>query len=62
LEKEAARFEMEIINASKKEGRQGIVPVPGAKDAVHVLEVRLESPLVALHRDLESFPEGFFNL
>jgi glycerol 3-phosphatase-1 len=39
LEKEAARFEMEIINASKKEGRPGIVPIPGAKEAVHVLEV-----------------------
>ena len=40
LEKEAARFEMEIINSSKKEGRQGIVLVPGAKEAVRVLEVR----------------------
>jgi len=44
LEKEAARFEMEIITASKKEGRQGIVPVPGAREAVHVLEVRAEPP------------------
>jgi len=44
LEKEAARFELEIINASKKEGRQGIVPIPGAKEAIHVLEVRSGTP------------------
>lgn len=48
LEKEAARFEMEIINASKKEGRQGIVPVPGAKEAVRALEVRAE-PVSVFH-------------
>ena len=62
LEKEAARFEMEIINASKKEGRQGIIPVPGAKEAVHALEVRAEAPLAALFYDPNSFPEGFFGL
>ena len=44
LEMESARFEMEIIDASKKEGRQGIVPVPGAKEAVHVLEVIARTP------------------
>lgn len=39
---------MEIINASKKEGRQGIVPVPGAKEAVRALEVRAE-PVSVFH-------------
>jgi len=62
LEKEAARFEMEIINASKRGGRPGIVPVPGAKEAVHVLEVMAGTLLIASPHSHNYFPDGFFDL
>jgi len=37
LAKEAARFELEIIRASKRDGRAGIILLPGAKEAISTL-------------------------
>ncbi|TFK55441.1 HAD-like protein [Heliocybe sulcata] len=38
LEKEATRFEKEIVNSSKKNGRQGIVMLPGVREIMQELE------------------------
>jgi len=37
LEKEATRFEKEIVNSSKKNGRQGIVTLPGVREVMQEL-------------------------
>ncbi|KAG8775634.1 hypothetical protein FRC15_000412 [Serendipita sp. 397] len=39
LEREANRFELEIVNASKREGRTGILILPSAKETLAPLQV-----------------------
>lgn len=41
MQKEALRFELEIIRSSKRDGRPGIVLLPGAKEAITSINVSI---------------------
>lgn len=41
MQKEALRFDLEIIRSSKRDGRPGIVLLPGAKEAIASVNVSI---------------------